>query len=165
MSKKIPTKRDVRFILAEDIRQEAQNKSSLLGLIPGERFTVVGPPPAGAPPNVAFVLPSLAFMFIITAGNGSFNGKFRIIAPNKTVVADVPLDKAMELVAGRVAVFATASKPFSGPGFGTYSVQLDLGQAKFAFPMVIEKGHLPDEAAPRRARHAQPAKAAAQPRG
>jgi hypothetical protein len=146
MSTKLPTRRDVRFLLAEDIRQEAGSKSSLLGLIPGERFWVAGPPPAGAPATVAFVLPSLAFMFIITGGQGSFRGRFRIVAPDKTVVVDTPLEKTIDVVTGRPSVFATASKPFAGPGFGEYSIQLELDKTKFAFPMVIEKGRVPSKA-------------------
>ncbi len=144
MSTKMPSKRDVKFLLAEDIRQEALNKSSLLGLIPGERFNVGGAPPAGAPANVAFALPSLAFFFVITGGEGTYKGRFKILGPDKKIViVDMPIDKPIELTAGKAAVFATASKPFVGPGFGTYSVQLELDKAKFAFPMTIEKGRLP----------------------
>jgi hypothetical protein len=143
MNARLPTKRDVKFILAEDIRQEALGKSSLLGVIPGERFLVGGPPPAAAPANVEFVLSSLAFFFAITGGEGSFKGRFRILGPDKkTVVVDMPIDKPIEVVGGKGAVFATASKPFIGSAFGTYSVQLELDKAKFSFPMTIEKGRL-----------------------
>lgn len=146
MSTKLPSKRDIRFLLAEDIRQETFNKSSLLGLIPGERFMVAGPPPPGAPPNVAFALPSLAFFFIITGGEGTFNGRFRILGPDKkTVIIDMSTDKPIEISPQKAAVFATAAKPFVGPGFGTYSVQLELDKAKFSFPMTIEKGRLPSK--------------------
>jgi hypothetical protein len=139
----LPRKRDVRFLLCEDIRQEGASKSSLLGLIPGERFMVGGPPPPGAPSNVAFVLPSLAFMFIIGGGRGSYKGRFKIVAPDKkTVIVDTPTDKAIQLVQDRTGVFATGTKPFVGPGFGTYTVQFEIGDAKFKFPMVIEKGPL-----------------------
>ena len=141
MSRRPPGKRDVRFLLSEDIRQETSIKSSLLGLIPGERFAVEGSPPPNAPPGVAILLPSLAFFFVITGGQGKFEGRFKIVAPDKkTVLVDMPTDRTLDIVPGRVTVFGTAAKPFLGPTFGQYSVQLQIGEATFKFPMVIEKG-------------------------
>jgi len=142
MSTKLPTKRDVRFLLCEDIRQETLNKTSLLGLIPGEQFMVGGPRPPGMPPNIAFVLPSLGFMFVITGGSGRFPGRFKVIAPDKkTEIVDMPIEKPIDIApGGRGAVFATGSKPFVGPAYGTYTVELDVGAAKFKFAMTIEQG-------------------------
>ena len=141
MSKKLPTKRDVRFILAEDVRQELMGKASLQGFMPGDEFLVGGNPPPGAPPNVAFVVASLAFLFVVTgAGEGKFDGRFRAIAPDKkTVVFDSPAGQPLEKIADKAAVFGTVAKPFIGPAFGIYTVQLVLDKAKFSFPMTIGK--------------------------
>ena len=140
MSNQIPTKRDVKFLLSEDIRQEVHGKLSLQGYMPGEHFLVGGKPPDGAGSNVAFVLPSLAFLFVITGGEGKFSGRFKVIAPDKkTTLVDTPAEKPIDKPRGKTAVFAMTSRPFVGPSFGAYTVQLELDKAKFVFPMRIEK--------------------------
>jgi hypothetical protein len=146
MSRKLPSKRDVKFLLAEDVRQETLNKSSLLGLMAGERFAVWAPPD-GAPPGVAIALPSLAFFFVITGGDGTFPGRLKIVAPDKkTVLVDTPAEKPFELAPGKACVFALKARPFIGPAFGTYSVQLKVDRATFTFPMIIEKGRATSKA-------------------
>lgn len=140
MSKKLPTKRDVRLILAEDVRHELMGKASLQGFLPGDEFLVGGNPPPGTPPEVAFVVASLAFLFVVRGGEGKFDGRYRAIAPDKkTVVFDVPAGKPLEKIADKAAVFGTVAKPFIGPAFGIYTVQLVLDKAKFSFPMTIGK--------------------------
>lgn len=141
MSNKAPSKQDVRFILAEDIRPEIMGKLSVQGFIPGETFFVGGKPPPELGPNVAFAVPSLTFLFVITGGEGKFDGRFRVIGPDKkTMVVDTPAEKPIEKIKGKAALFATASKPFVGPAFGTYAVELELGSSKFRFSMTVQKG-------------------------
>ena len=137
MNAKLPSKSDLKFLVAEDLRAETGGKVSLVGLIPGERLAVQG----SAPPGVAFAIPSITFIFILTGSSaGQFRGHFRIIAPDKkTVISDMPLEKPISKVAGRATLFAAAAKPFVGPTLGTYSVDLDLGKVKFKFPLTIDK--------------------------
>jgi hypothetical protein len=145
MSKKLPTKRDVRLILAEDVRQELMGKASLQGFMPGAEFFVGGDLAPGTPPNVAFVLPSLAFLFeIIGAGEGKFDGRYKAIAPDKkTVIFDTAVVAPIEKSAGKATIVGTVAKPFIGPAFGIYTVQLVLDKAKFSFPMTIGKAPFP----------------------
>jgi hypothetical protein len=118
MSAKLPTKGGIKFILAEEVRQETGGKFSLLGVFPGGRFAVAGPPPPGVG-NAAIVLQSLAFVFIVEGGEGKQSGRFKILAPDKkTAVSDSPIEK-LEMVGGRPLIFATGAKPFIGPAFGT----------------------------------------------
>ena len=116
-------------------------KASLQGFLPGDEFLVGGNPPPGTPPNVAFVVPSLAFLFVVRGGGeGKFDGRFRVIAPDKkTAVFDSPSGQPLEKIADKAAVFGTVAKPFIGPAFGIYTVQLVLDKAKFSFPMTIGK--------------------------
>lgn len=138
MSTKLPSKRDIRFTVAEDVRHEAAGRYSLLGVFPGERFAVGGPPPAQAQ-SAAFMIPSLAFVFTITGGEGKFSGRVRICAPDgKTILADSQIE-GIDLATGRSSVLANASKPFVGPSFGTYAVTLEIGTARFKYPLIIEK--------------------------
>lgn len=137
---KIPAKSAIRFILAEDVRPEGNGKFSLLGVFPGERFMVGGEAPVGSPQNLAFAMPSLAFVFVITDGEGKIPGKFKIISTDKkTVLIEAPIEKGIEIVKGRPAVFITGAKPFAGEKFGSYTAQLEMGNRKFKFPFLIEK--------------------------
>jgi hypothetical protein len=135
---RIPTKSAIRFILAEDVRPEGNGKFSLLGVFPGERFMVGGEAPIGSPPNLAFAMPSLAFVFVITDGEGKIPAKFKIIGTDKkTVLVEAPT--TIEIAKGRPAVFMTGAKPFTGEKFGSYTAQLEMGNKKFGFPFLIEK--------------------------
>jgi hypothetical protein len=138
VNNKMPTKRDIKFILAEDVRGEGPSKFSLLGVIAGERLSIGGPPPLDIP-GAVFKLPSMAFVFIISNGVGKFPGRFRLIAPDKkTAIANSP-EETIDMQSGLTTVVANALKPFVGPVFGTYTVQLEIGNAKFRFPLIIDK--------------------------
>jgi hypothetical protein len=140
MTKTSPAKRSIKFILAEDIRNESDGKFSLLGVFPGERFAIGGEPPPGLT-NAAFFIQSLIFLFIISGGDeGKHPGHFKIIGPDKkTVVMDTPINQPVEIMKGRSAVFVSGLKPFLGPAFGTYTAQLQIGGNKYKFPFTIEK--------------------------
>jgi hypothetical protein len=139
MTNVYPKKRDVRFVLAEDVRPELMGKLSLQGFMPGEQFRVVGQPPSNVP-GVAFLVPSLAFVFVITGGTGKFIGRFKIVAPDKkTIVMDTAADKPIEARADKVSVFVMGARPFFGPSFGVYSVRLDLDKMRYVFPMTVMK--------------------------
>ncbi len=142
MSYKLPVKREVRLLVAEDIRQEVFGKVTLVGLMPGEQFLVSGKPDANAPAGVAFAIASLGFLFVITGGEGKFKARVKVIAPDKkrTTIVNTLMDRPVEKIAGRTAIFGTTAKPFVCPSFGTYTVQMELDKAKFAFPMKIEQG-------------------------
>lgn len=143
MSTKLPSRGDVKFFLAEDVRPESNGKMSLMGLLPGEFVGVLGPSPPAA--NIAFAIPSLSFLFVVSGpSSGQFSTRFRITAPDKkTVVLDVPSEAPIRKTPGKPAAFGTAAKPFLGPAFGTYRVHLELGKAKFSFPFTIEKAPEP----------------------
>ena len=139
MTTKLPTKRDVRFILAEDLRQEAPGKLSIFGFMAGDQILVGGDPPKEFP-GAAFILPSLAFLFVISAGEGNFGGRLRVIAPDrKTVVFDAPFQAPLEKKKGVSAIFGTGARPFLGPSYGTYTAEFTLQEVRFKFPILIEK--------------------------
>jgi hypothetical protein len=134
---KLPKKGDVKFLVAEDIRIEAAGRFTLLGLFVGERFLVAGPPKVI--PGMAFALPSLGFLFIIDKGAGRVPGRLVITAPDKKTVVGDSLIEAIEMTSGLHSALANVSRPFIGPSFGTYTVRLEVGTAKFAFPLTVEK--------------------------
>jgi len=134
---KLPSKADVKFTVSEDIRQEGLGRFSLLGVFAGERFAVGGDLPQGFG-SAAFVLPSLAFLFVISKGEGTVPGSIKITAPDgKTVVGQSSGDFVMQ--ADKATVIANIAKPFIGPAFGTYTVQIGIGPRRYKFPVVIEE--------------------------
>jgi len=141
MSSKLGVKPHVKLLLAEDVRQEAMGKFSLLGVLPGERFLVGGPVPISLPglPSAAFMIPSLAFVFIVSGLEGNLVGKFSLFAPDgKTNVAMVEMVPVV--VQKNSSTVATAiARPFAGPSFGEYTIRLEIGKHKWKFPLVIEK--------------------------
>lgn len=139
MTTTVPSKRGVRLLVAEDVRQEIGGKFSLLGLFAGEKILVAGEMPPGSPPNIAFVLPSLAFVFVITEGEGRFEGRFKFIAPDrKTVLSDSKIEQ-IQLRKGESNTVGSMAKPFVGPDFGAYTAELNIGKAKFKFPVEVLK--------------------------
>jgi hypothetical protein len=140
---RVPSKSAIKFILSEDIRAEGNGKFSLLGVFPGERLAVTGEPPKEVP-NAAFVLPSLSLVFVITDGEGTLQGSFRILGPDKKIViAQSAANQTVEIKKGQPSVFASALRPFLGPSFGEYSIELLIERARFRFPFLIEKA--PDQ--------------------
>ena len=140
MTEKLPTKKDIKFLLSEDVRMEAGGKFSLLGVFPSDRFSVGGKLPTGVS-GVAFAIPSLAFTFVILprASYGKRPGRIKVFAPDKrTVLGDIELS-TVDLKPGRSAVIANAAKPFAGPAYGTYTVELEIGSNKYRFPFTVEK--------------------------
>jgi hypothetical protein len=77
---------------------------------------------------------------MISGGQGKFPDRLRITAPDrKNVISEAQLDTIV-LEAGRSSVIANIAKPFIGPSFGEYTVQFEVGTAKFRFPVTIESG-------------------------
>ena len=147
---KIPAKTAIKFILAEDVRPEGNGKFSLLGVFPGERFMVGGEPPVGTPEKLAFAMPSLVFVFMITDGEGKIPSKFKIIdTDGRKALIEMVIESGIEIVKGRPAIFVTGAKPFAGGKFGTYTAQLEMGNRKFKFPFLIEKAPSVSEALPK----------------
>jgi hypothetical protein len=138
MNNKAPSRRGVRFFLAEDVRQETGGKFSLLGVFAGEKIFVSGTPPE-VPSTIAFGLPSLAFVFVLTEGEGRFEGRFRLVAPDRKTVLTESTFELMELRRGHSNTIATTAKPFVGAAFGTYTAELTVGKTRFKFPIEIAK--------------------------
>ncbi len=136
MKKKVlPTKRSVKFILAEDVRAEANGKFSLLGVFPGEEFHVAGDPPPEL--RAAFVIPSVSFVFIVTDGQGEFSGGVTILGPDKKPVGgEMPLT-GVKFEKGKPATISGGARPFIGAAYGTYFAELRLENARFRFPIRV----------------------------
>jgi hypothetical protein len=153
MNSKQGVKPRVKLLVAEDLRQETMGKFSLLGILPGERFLVGGPAPISPPgfPSVVFMIPSLAFVFIISGLEGNLAGKFSILAPDgKSEAGRAEMVPTIAAQKNSPTIAFAIARPFAGPSFGEYTIQLDIGKRKWKFPLVIEKA--PDTTqAPRKA--------------
>jgi hypothetical protein len=142
MNSKQGVKPRVKLLVAEDLRQETMGKFSLLGVLPGERFLVGGPAPISPPgfPNAAFMIPSLAFVFIISGLEGNLAGKFFILAPDgKSEAGRAEMVPTIAAQKNSPTIAFAIARPFAGPSFGEYTIRLDIGKHKWKFPLVIEK--------------------------
>lgn len=137
--KSFPTASDIKFILAEDVRQEAFGKFTLLGVFPGEEFNVGGKPPVEIP-DAKFFLPSLICVLIFTGESGPFDCSIRLIAPNRSDEASrKAANHRVDKKRGKPAVLVTGFKPFVGKAFGDYTMELTIGKDKYLFPIRIRK--------------------------
>ncbi|HEY3852321.1 MAG TPA: hypothetical protein VGL87_15190, partial [Steroidobacteraceae bacterium] len=48
-------------------------------------------------------------------------------------------ESELALKEGGAAVIGLIAKPFMGPAFGTYTVQLEIGNRRYRYPVHIEK--------------------------
>jgi hypothetical protein len=142
---KIPRKSAIRLILSEEARAEGNGKFSLLGVFPGERFQVGGETPPVGFEQFAFVLPSLAFVFVITDGEGRVPSKLSVLGPDKKpLFPETEIANGIEIKKGSPAIFLSGLRPFLGPKFGAYTIVLKMGKtAVFKFPFQVEKAPAP----------------------
>jgi hypothetical protein len=110
-------------IVADAIRQEAGGKVSLLGVFADGRIVVsVGS-------SLPLVLP-LAFYFLFTDGEGSFDGKLRVLSPTSKVLFDLSLGKQTKHK-GQPMTTSVALMGLSLPEWGDYQAILTLDDRRY----------------------------------
>lgn len=123
MPKTYPSDAKTDFILCESIRQENNNKLSLLGYAAGYDIGL-SPLPTGSSQNSTPAV-TIAIAFVLRDGEGSFDGKIEIVGPNGAQLgfADVtPIQK--NLGDPNVVFINIPALPIQSPG--TYSFVLSL---------------------------------------
>lgn len=135
MTQKYPVAGNVKFILCEDVRMEAHQKLTLLGVFPADSITVLNPkePPGGS--GVA-VLTSLTVVAVLKQAQGRFDARLRIVAPGGTAAFDEHIG-AIELPKRGAATLAAKAMGFVVPAFGSYRAELQLDEKVYPFPFEI----------------------------
>lgn len=112
---------DVRFILAEDFREEAGKKFTLLGVLAGDDINLAGE-------SVGKALPSLVFLIIGRGAFGKFKVEIQILSPSGKRMFEDVLSKSVELNIEEEKNFVIPIKisPFPINEFGLYTIRLLL---------------------------------------
>lgn len=132
---------DVRFVLCEDIRVEANGKVSLAGIYPGELVVLLQNVPGAAQPSgVIAVLPRLCFVFFVNGPSGSVDVSIVVYGPDKKkkIIESKPAPSKVEQ--GKTATFGISGSTFPVPAIGIYTVQLKLGEELHELNFAIEAG-------------------------
>lgn len=126
-----PTKDRVSFLVAEDIRQEANGKISLLGVFTGGDVLVVGDP--------AQATLKLIFLWVFENGEGKYKAQITLTAPSGKRLFESPevdIDKGANTNATFAIVFAHV-------GFeeGVYTATMHLDNE--TYPRAFRIGRAP----------------------
>jgi hypothetical protein len=132
---------DVRFILCEDIRVEANGKVSMAGIYPGELIVLLqNIAEAALPAGTIAVLSRLCFVFFVSGPPGSVAASINVYSPNRDqkVIESKPLPGKIEQ--GRTGTIGFTGSTFPVPALGSYAVELKLDEELHEFGFVVEAG-------------------------
>jgi hypothetical protein len=129
----------LKFILCEDVRNEASGKLMLTGVYPGDSIKLVQNV-ATPPPGTIAVLPRLAIAIFVKAG---YDAHAQIHATIKAPSGQELLSSTMgdgELMKGQAATLILQGGAFVVPGLGTYKVEIKLNDEVHEFAFDIQAG-------------------------
>lgn len=87
MDHELPTDARTLFLVCEDVRQEINNKVSLMGVFIGGDIIITREEATGKP-----ALP-ICFVFVFRDGAGQFDAKFTVTSPSGKEIATVEMGK------------------------------------------------------------------------
>ncbi len=131
-NKKYPD--SIKVLLAEEIRQEKNNKLSLLGIFAGDDILLNDEP--------GKALPALVVYAVFRGGKGKSSVKTNIFSPNKEKEI---FSRTSEVIMKENQNMIVAFKltPFEVPAFGKYSIEWIFDNSKkYSFEFEIKKGSL-----------------------
>jgi hypothetical protein len=125
-----PTDSNIKFIIADDIREEQ-----------GGKFTAVGMFTSGIKllqPAPNAVLASIAFLWIVSDGDGSWHATVTVKDPNRKEMLKKEVGNVTKLP-GQVMNILIRLLTFPVGLLGTYEVTLDLDGTAFTRTFTVEK--------------------------
>jgi hypothetical protein len=111
----------VIFLLCDDVRPEIGNKLTLLGLY-GTDILLSS--------NAPLTLPSIVFAFLIRDGEGTFQGRLRVLRPNGEPFFEAPEPHSVTIIPGTSVTEVSKFVPFPVE-IGTYTVEFFLDQHRY----------------------------------
>jgi hypothetical protein len=132
VDKTYPSEDEITFLLCESIRQEANNKLTLIGLFTGGDVLV--------PVNATLItLPTFGLLFIFKDGEGTFSIHASIFSPtNKLLLARAKLEDSKKDKDGPM-VIALMMTPFVTDEIGQFRVEIELDSEKYERTFEVKK--------------------------
>jgi len=130
--------KEVRFLLAESVREEVGGKLSLAGLYSGDEVVMQGVLPSQLPPGVGGVAlqHGLTVLALMKGGSGEFDLNMKILAPDGSQLA-ISENIKVNLQPDRTGNLIVPAIPFPVHSFGTYRVQLFFGKKMYEYKFLI----------------------------
>jgi hypothetical protein len=131
--KKLPDINSFEFILCDDARAEPGDKITILGFYAGRdiNFSVSAPP---------VHMQSLTFIYLFRSGEGDFDTKFSVIAPdNSLLVPETKMDNVHK-VPGIAASVVIGFRPFVFNMPGKYIARLNLDGTTYDANFLVNIG-------------------------
>ncbi|MBK6672419.1 MAG: hypothetical protein IPG49_02695 [Proteobacteria bacterium] len=125
------------FIVCDDVRPELLGKFQLLGWFPGGGITIHK--------NSAIegawepVLQTLAIVFVLEGGNGSYPAGFALESPSGVPIATINMP-SISLLPDGVSTVICKGGPIKIPEFGRYVARLKFGTWEFAGEIELKLG-------------------------
>jgi hypothetical protein len=131
VAKVFPSDSTTRFLVCENIREEARGKISFLGVYTGDQILV--------PINTTVVtLASVAFWFGFLDGEGQFAATVSLFSPTKTLLDQASMPAAEKEI-GKMLNLIVNLAPFRTDEFGTYRAVAYLDQQAYERKFEIRK--------------------------
>lgn len=142
MDKKIvPT--SARFFLAEDVRTEADGRSTLVAFFPDDFIPLGSPPETPSPQQgVSLFFEGFAILAAFDRAFGTLDVRLKLISPDGRVLIENQAAKLNAVKEGP-ASFSARFRPFASTAFGKHRYELSVGGAEFAYEFEIRRTPLP----------------------
>lgn len=137
----------VNFLLADQIREEAGGKLTIIGLYANDEIILLGDLPEELPIGLqGLALPALSILVQLKDGIGNYNGEAQVIDPNGKPLI-IPAKLTISLKENVWSNLIVPFVPFPLPKFGLYTFELKLDNKKYKYTFTIrhsdEKARLP----------------------
>ncbi len=135
MPKVLP--KQLRFLLADSVREELGGKLTVIGLYTGGEVILQGVMPVDVPEGYGgMALPGLTILAVFEDGEGEFQLQFQVYDPSNRPLgksAPTPVVKAKN--ATQNLIFPLA--PFPVPRLGRYRFELRLDSRKYEYSFTV----------------------------
>ena len=131
---------NVKFIIAEEVRPEANNKMSIMGLFPGDVIIVVkGNRPEGIPADTPAGIERLAILVMVNETVGLHKFKGRIIQPSGQAYNEFASLGEATIKKGFAHTVLIEVKPFVVKEIGMFSFEFFVDDLKYVFPFEVRE--------------------------
>ena len=134
--KQIPPN-SVKFVLSDDIREEAHGKMTIVGLYADDKIFVEMKPAVPLPPGIVTVV-NLSIACMMFGGAGNFNIKAEITGPAWQPITQI--NGTQDFIPGATATFVLKGAPIALPQYGAYLCKITVQQKVFSYTFEVWPG-------------------------